>query len=287
MGDLPLCEVHCSPAIVEHSSAHVARMHQPLFLLCLQIHGESVYRQAGREAHLRPGDFTLIATECPYEMVFPVPDRVLVIALSEERLRPHLACPQGVVASRMSYSENQHRMLSDLARGIWQECLAPRANGSNLEWTGASLSSALLHLIGGAYASPADGSLPAAPALEKRRLSVLQHIERHFRDSTLTPDLIAAHFRMSLRSLHALFSNQPETLCRYILRRRLEESARVLASTRHRGHTVSDIAFDNGFSSGAHFCRVFRDHFRVTPSEYRQERSAAAPTPIATASHVP
>lgn len=280
MGDLKFCELDCSAATVEHSRAHAAKMPQALYLLCLQMDGQSVYRQAGREAHLRRGDFTLIATERPYEMVFPVSDRVLVIALPEERLKRHLPSPHPVVASRMSYADNQNRMLFDLARGIWQECLSPSTDISRLAWAGSSLSNALLHLIGGAYASRCDSRAPGSPSLETRRLRILQYIEEHFRDASLAPAPIAAHFRMSSRALHALFSSGPETLCRYILRRRLEECARMLVSPQHRGYSVTDVAFDHGFSSGAHFCRVFRNHFGATPTEYRRERLSIAAAPV-------
>jgi AraC-like DNA-binding protein len=58
----------------------------------------------------------------------------------------------------------------------------------------------------------------------------------------------------------------------YILRRRLEECARQLASSLRRGQTITEIAFASGFNNVAHFTRVFRQQFGVTPRQYRSER---------------
>lgn len=263
-GDLELCELHSFPSTVHHTSAHVAQMRAPLYFLCFQIDGESVHRQDGREAHLRPGDFTLLATARPYQTVFPEPNRALCIALAEAALLRQMPSPQNAVAMRMSRQDSLVRMLGDFAVGLWRECRA-----TTIERVGSSLSSALLHLLGSAYAGQAERTPQGSISLENRRFQILCFIEDHLREGTLGPARIATRFKMSLRSLHMLFSSAPETISRYILRRRLEESARALASPLHRARTVSDVAFDHGFSSSAHFCKVFREHFGTTPTEYR------------------
>ncbi len=76
---------------------------------------------------------------------------------------------------------------------------------------------------------------------------------------------------MTPRYLHHLFSNQDETLARYILRRRLDACARALVSETQRGRTVTAIAFDYGFNSPTQFGRVFRSKYGMTPREYRRE----------------
>jgi AraC family transcriptional regulator, positive regulator of tynA and feaB len=56
----------------------------------------------------------------------------------------------------------------------------------------------------------------------------------------------------------------------YILRRRLEECARLLTTALHSGRTVGAIAMDCGFNSVNNFAKVFREHYGVTPTEYRK-----------------
>src|SRR6201985_3151010 len=118
----------------------------------------------------------------------------------------------------------------------------------------------------------ADAPARGAPNPETLRLRIMHHIERHLGDCELSPKSIAAMLATSLRYVHSIFTRDDETISRYILRRRLEESARVLASASHRSRSVSAVAFDYGFASCTNFGKVFREHYGMTPTEYRQER---------------
>jgi AraC-like DNA-binding protein len=95
-------------------------------------------------------------------------------------------------------------------------------------------------------------------------------------DPDLTPTRIAEACKMTPRYLHHLFSDQDETVARYILRRRLEACSRALQSGAQRGRTVTAIAFDYGFNSPTHFGRVFRAKYNVTPREFRREKAGVA-----------
>jgi len=182
-------------------------------------------------------------------------------------LQRHIPCPQAVVAVRMPLQDNLVRMVSQFAAGLWQEC-----SGPGVDAVGPTLSSALLHLLGCAYARRPETQPRHSISLEHRRFHVLRYIETRLQDRELSPVTIGARLKRSPRSLHMLFANGPETLSRYILRRRLEESARALVNPLQRARTISEVAFDHGFSSSAHFCKVFREHFSVTPTEYRQRQ---------------
>ena len=57
-----------------------------------------------------------------------------------------------------------------------------------------------------------------------------------------------------------------ETLGEFVRRRRLEEAARALASD----VSLAEIAAQAGFSDQAHFTRVFRRHFGVSPGAKRR-----------------
>jgi AraC-like DNA-binding protein len=37
-------------------------------------------------------------------------------------------------------------------------------------------------------------------------------------------------------------------------------------------HTISEIAYDTGFSSPGYFSKCFRDEYGITPSDMRKER---------------
>ena len=52
----------------------------------------------------------------------------------------------------------------------------------------------------------------------------------------------------------------------YLRRLKTEEAARLLLQP---GADITDVALHCGFASHSHLCRVFKEHFGVTPSQYR------------------
>ena len=58
-----------------------------------------------------------------------------------------------------------------------------------------------------------------------------------------------------------------ETLNSFTNRLRLEKAARLL---RYSGHSLTNIAFDCGFSSSAAFSRAFRSGYDTSPSQFRK-----------------
>lgn len=269
VGEVLLSEVHSSPSIVRHTSEHVARTRQAMFFLHAQLEGRSANRQDGREARLEPGDFTLFDNKRPYQMNFDEPNTVLVIGIPDQLMRRHLAQPESVVALPMRRGDPLVGLFTDFLQRLWA-LLSLDATTMN-----HGVGNALLSLIAGAYASVPKAEADGASIPECRRLKIVRFVEDHLGDADLGPVKIAAAFRITPRHLHMLFSRGGETLCRYILRRRVEECARILADRAHLARTISDVAFDFGFSSLTHFGKVFHDQFGMSPTEYRNIHARA------------
>ncbi|MGH8259695.1 MAG: helix-turn-helix domain-containing protein [Steroidobacteraceae bacterium] len=272
VGDVLLGEVISSPSEVHHAREHVARTRRAMFYLHLQIEGRSTNRQDGREACLEAGDFTLLDNTRPYELAFAERNTVLVVGVPDHVMRRHLAHPERAVALPMRLRDGAVAgLLSDFLQRLWQLCST--SDGP----VDPSVSGALLSLIGGAYASMPEARADATALPECRRLRIVSYIEEHLGDADLGPAKIAAAFRTTPRNLHLMFSGGGETMCRYILRRRLEECARVLADRSQVRRSISDIAFDLGFSSLTHFGKVFHEQYGMTAREYRQQQLCAGP----------
>ncbi|MEE1770360.1 helix-turn-helix transcriptional regulator [Streptomyces sp. JV185] len=82
---------------------------------------------------------------------------------------------------------------------------------------------------------------------------------------------MAGHHHLSLRSLHALFRDEPEGVAGTIRRRRLEGCRADLARTDLRRQPIQTIAARWGFTSAAAFSRTFRTAYGTTPRDYRVE----------------
>jgi len=277
-GEVLLSEVHSSPSIVRHTPEHVARTRNAMFFLHVQLEGRSCNRQDGREVCLEPGDFTLFDNKRPYQMRFDAPTTALIVGIPDRPMRCHIAHPESVVALAMRRGDPFVALFTDFLQRLWALC------SSDTGPVNHGIGNALLSLIGGAYASVPQAQSRGDSVSECRRLRIVRYVEDHLGEADLSPAKIAAAFRTTPRNVHMLFSRGGETLCRYILRRRLEECARLLTDRTHLARTISDVAFDLGFSSLTHFGKVFHNQFGMSPSEYRnaheQTAGAAANAPL-------
>jgi AraC family transcriptional regulator, positive regulator of tynA and feaB len=269
IGELSLAEVYSEAQIVRHSRAHVARTRSALFFLHLMLEGESINRQDGREAILKPGDFTLCDSTRHYEIVFGGPNRMLVLGIPDNILRRHVACPESLVAIPSQAQSGVGALLSRFVRNFWTECQQDLDDAAAQRVTVA-----ILDLMSAVYAEMPQARSYRSSLATAHRIRIINFIEQHLNDPDLTPTRVAEACRMTTRYLHHLFSDEDETVARYILRRRLEACSRALTSLSQRGRTVTAIAFDYGFNSPTHFGRVFRSKYGATPREYRRETNA-------------
>lgn len=109
-------------------------------------------------------------------------------------------------------------------------------------------------------------SLPADQAHVLDR--IIDHIDRHLADG-LPPVEIATAHHISVRSLHALFQRQGETVGAHIRRRRLDRIRRDLADPALAHLPAYTVAARWGIRGPSHFSKLFKAEFGVSPREFR------------------
>jgi len=95
--------------------------------------------------------------------------------------------------------------------------------------------------------------------------------ERLFLDPNFGRQAIMDRFQLSKERVGAVFSQGSEhmRLNKYILQLRLEHAAHLLIDDPDR--TIAQIAADCGFGSNAYFSDRFRQHYGMSPSDFRTE----------------
>jgi len=212
----------------------VARTKDAIVFLHLQLEGESINRQDGRESLLCVGDFTLCDSTRRYEMVFNGANRMLVLGIPNSLLRRQVGCPESLAAIHMPGSRGTSGLLSQLLRKYWseyQQCprraeQRPRRSGHS----GSHRSRLCRRAAGTRRPFSLVPRIASASSITSKRISTIPD---------LTPTRIAEACKMTARYLHHLFSDQDETVARYILRRRLEACSKALQSGAQRGRTVT------------------------------------------------
>jgi len=100
--------------------------------------------------------------------------------------------------------------------------------------------------------------------------TVIDYIDQHI-SQDMTLDELASVAGFSKFHFHRIFySFMKETLFQFIQRIRLQKGADRLCM--NRDVSITQIAYDCGFSSSAAFSRSFKAFFNQTPSQYRSEK---------------
>ncbi|WP_146399538.1 helix-turn-helix domain-containing protein [Planctomycetes bacterium CA13] len=119
-----------------------------------------------------------------------------------------------------------------------------------------------------AHLSRCYGNSEGSDSISLLRLAeTITYIETHYADPLQLKDLISVS-RMSRRSyLRAFRTATGRTPIAYLLKIRIAKAAELLRSTQM---SVTEIAFEVGFSDSNYFSRQFRGIMGKTPSQYRQ-----------------
>jgi len=150
---------------------------------------------------------------------------------------------------------------------------------SDAEWTAVaqSLADLLPTFVRQLVPPTADAAGTVTQAALLHRLC--QTIERKLDDPDLTPARVAELEGISERYLQKLFEGSGSSFTHYLRERRLQRTSAELSNPAEAHHSISEIAFRNGFNDSAHFSRAFRHRFGLSPREFRQQeldRAAAS-----------
>jgi AraC-like DNA-binding protein len=265
VGPIGIARVHSKPTHIERNKTHINRGDGRLFSFLLQARGSGVFSHYGHETHMEEGDFTLCDNSAPHRYNCFGRTELIILRTSPDVLRPYLPDPEQLCGLRLPAAMGITGTAGNMAQKLWS-----LVEGGLPEKFSAMVARNALDLMATSYAIAFDSSLSDTTAVSARKLQAKRYIEAHLREPDLTPCTVASALGISPRYLRMLFCGGTENISRYILRRRLEECAKQLSSALWRGHTITEIAFASGFNSAAHFTRVFRDEYRMTPSQFRR-----------------
>jgi len=99
------------------------------------------------------------------------------------------------------------------------------------------------------------------------RRRIVDFIESHLSDQSLSPKKIAASSRISLSYLYSLFNDNETTVSQFVQTKRLQRAYEILVADPKRHRTVSEVAYEVGFKNVSHFSRCFSRHFKVAPRD--------------------
>ncbi len=119
---------------------------------------------------------------------------------------------------------------------------------------------------------PKEGCPSVQAATNK---TIRQYILKNLANPDLSPEMIAAHFRMSRAYLYRVFDST-EGVTHFIQEQRLLKAFNVLSHPANGDRRISEVGFSLGFINDSHFSRSFYRHFGITPSVVRKNALASS-----------
>jgi AraC family transcriptional activator of tynA and feaB len=276
-GGLALVDCASSQWLGRHGKTVSGDEPEPIVGFQFVRKGVELVRESGREITLTAGDIVLWDGWQPaeVEVVEPFLKRTLIFP----RERVMAVCPR-LAELKALPPLNQSGPARLLVRYL--DALAMELPALD-DAAGTAAADAALELLRAAV----EPSVPSTRAAKREalRADVRRYVRAHLQDPTLCPDTIAKAHAISVRALHALFEDSGESVAGLVRRERLLRCQEDLG--RLSGGSVTEIAFRWGFRDAAHFSRVFKREFGLTPSEARHaalarmgmESGAAGPDP--------
>ncbi|MET3413766.1 helix-turn-helix domain-containing protein [Methylobacterium sp. 1030] len=236
-------------------------------LAALVLSGSQSGQQSGREYIQNRGEFVVLSND-PSIGQTSTSSRVIYIKIPRgplERVLGPVSLYSGLTMQRgqpslllmANYIKSLVRVHSSLTSAA-----AERASSTVIDLVISSVA----ERIGQEPPGPIAGTL-----LVQRAKA---YVEANLGDPTLDPSQLALAMGISLRRLQQLFQRHNQNISDWIWRRRIEAAASRLSDPASVFVQIGVLAYQHGFVSQAHFSSRFKEHYGLSPRDYRQRACA-------------
>jgi AraC-like DNA-binding protein len=270
LGPILLCDVTASAHLATRSRRLIRRNDTEYLKLSMPVRGYCLLSQDDREAPLTPGDLCVYDTNRPYTLAFDDTCQLLVLMFPRRSLHLGDRAMREVTAHRVSGRRGVGALVSPLLMS-----LARQLDDADGAPTAPRLADNILDLLGTMFADSLGVTEQETPTSTRTLLlRVKRFIETHLDDVELSPATIADASHISTGYLHRLFRMEGTTVSGYVRQRRLEHCRRDLTDPAQGRLPVSAVGAHWGLVDAAHFSRLFKAEYGMSPREYRLTRGA-------------
>lgn len=263
IGPLRIALTCANEHVIERTPDLVRAFPRESMFINLILTGEAFVYQRGHCAKMHAGEMLVYDARHPYLFGGARDFALLHIDIPAQLFQTQLARidttqPIHVAATHSThllYQRTLIRLLLNLLNGP-----------ERAEWPAAVLTQQVCDLLG-SLLGPVEGRGAMSALSAGHLLAAKQYIEEHYADEGLDAEQIAVTVGVSARHLRRLFAAQELSVGDFVLACRLDHAHHMLTDPRERPGTVAEVAYRCGFASHAHFSRVFKQRFGLTPTE--------------------
>ena len=234
-----------------------------------------VSHQSGYTA-AKAGDFIITKSMTPF-FIECQPDEeqvheVLHVVIPTHVMRSYIS--QDVLTGFCtSAAGSQYAIVQNILTGLFED-----ESGLPVQIAQQLVDSALV-VLSHALGSSGAGSPARQSVSDKRLQDVLRYVEVHLSDPKLSIAMVAKGCGISPRYLSFLLKHYGTPFSALVWDQRLKMASRWLLSSKAANVSISEIAYRTGFKSSAHFSRMFKRAFCMSPREYRATSEVEAQHP--------
>jgi AraC-like DNA-binding protein len=268
--DLRFAAFASTPHEIVRTRQHINRSQGEHYLISVQRRGASVMTQADRTCELRAGNIGILDGMRSFTVAFPEEVERIVAVIPHRLLRPRAPWLDATPLNRLPAGSP----LIEVCRVYIERLSAPQGIAPREAWL---LADNLCNLV----------ALLTAPGESDRRALcnvrrdvaldlMIAYLRANLADPTLSPQMLARHMRVSVRTVHNRFEEAGTTFGRWVMEHRLLACHKALGDPLYDRFSVSQIAFSWGFNDLSHFTKAFRARFDVPPGQLRRLRRSQA-----------
>ena len=246
---------------VVRNQREVGRASDDSYSIYLQLRSEAIISQRGRAFTFQPGDIAVSDLQHPFTATLAAGARRVTTVIPCEMLDRRAPWVRETALHRLPASSPY----VDLARRHIVEMVE---NPAMSESATSLLTENVCNLL--ALASAADVA-PKRMQSELQIEAMLAFCRQELHDPDLTPQRVADHLGISVRTLHSRFKQIGQSFGEWVRDERLKACGAALRDRNQRGLNISEIAYRWGFNDLSHFNKSFRTRFDRTPTQWRDE----------------
>jgi len=256
--DLGFVKIKAQPSKVRRWARSGPSSRSGAALLHLQAAGTGINRQGECEAVINAGEGAICDPDEKYGIDFVTPYEMFVLELPAPTIclrQPGFDLER---AAGRAMDPNRSRLLLAFIQAAWEQldCL-----GGDAEWREC------VSRVATDLALRAIGQFVEMEGNTQIRRAVMDYIRANMTDPGLRTGAIAKALSVSPRSVQTVFERMSTTASAFVLEQRLAQAAARLRA--ERGKTsITQIAYDCGFSDSAYFSRCFHKVYGVSPRAY-------------------
>ncbi|MBB3664572.1 AraC-like DNA-binding protein [Prauserella sediminis] len=267
-GSSHVSEVTADAHTVQRTQRTISTSDPGYLKVGLQVRGHGFVTQGDRLACLRPGELALYDTARPYRLRFDQSFEMLVLMFPRQLLRLSDGELSSLTARPMGGESGLNTVAVQLLRRLSDKVTRPDpAVAAHLADSAIELLAALFveHL-----GRTPDVELSRPHGALRARIGAF--IEANLCDPDLDVPTVAEAHHISVRQLQKIFEGEHATVSGWIRERRLERCRRDLTDPRLAHLPISAVGARAGLHDSAHFVRVFKARYGVTPGAFRRSQ---------------